>query len=132
MNVVPPQDRDHFRSELTKKAEIQESLSVIEDCDWDLETAAKVIALNEGYDVDTLRGDSEPFISQFLLEQAADTRDLICSDAFKDVLVPGLVTTAVSTLAASAGFSAALALPLVLFLVAFGTEGICKSNSTKG
>ncbi len=129
-NIVSLKDRELFRSELAEEPEIQAALSIIEDCDWDLEEATALLALKEGYSVDITRGNGgESFISRFLNKQATDIRALICRDSFKEILLPGLVTTAITSLAASAGFSTALAVPLVLYLIAFGTEEICKSDS---
>lgn len=130
MNVVSLKDRKLFRSALAEEPEIQDSLSIIEDCDWDLEAAAALLALKEGYSVDITRGNGgESFISQFLNKQATDARALICRESFKNTLIPGLATSAITCLAASAGFSVSLAVPLVLYLIAFGTEEICKSDS---
>jgi DNA repair exonuclease SbcCD nuclease subunit len=104
-----------FRQQLKHDPEALAALDTIQECDGNLEKAARSIATAAG------NTDVEPD----LLEQLSTRcRTVICQEDMKEKL-PVLIAAIAGFLASSSGFPSKLATPIALFAIEKGSEDFC-------
>lgn len=122
MTTVTPEEIAKFRAELANYPEALEALDVIEECDYNLEDAAEVLA-----DTEAVRkgGSKKPDIN-LLDELAEQLRDVICKDEFRNGMLNDSVGVAVGILLASSTINpAVLVIPVFMYVMRKGINKFC-------
>lgn len=123
MVIVTQEEIEQYRTELAEDPIALRALSMIEDCEGDLEDAAIALALRVG---------QEPDRSENWLDGLAKRwRAFVCQAGIKDALVAGSIPNAVKLLAAETTIPDTLALPVILYVVKTGVEEFCKPLQEK-
>ncbi len=122
MTTVTPEEIAKFRAELADYPEALEALDVIEECDYNLEDAAEVLA-----DTEAVRkgGSKKPDVN-LLDELAEQLRDVICKDEFRNGMLNDSVNVAVGVLLASSTVNpAVLVIPAFMYVMRKGINKFC-------
>lgn len=122
MTTVTPEEIAKFRAELADYPEALETLDVIEECDYNLEDAAEVLA-----DTEAVRkgGSKKPDVN-LLDELAEQLRDVICKDEFRNGMLNDSVNVAVGVLLASSTVNpAVLVIPAFMYVMRKGINKFC-------
>lgn len=122
MTTVIPEEIAKFRAELANYPEALEALDVIEECDYNLEDAAEVLA-----DTEAVRkgGSKKPDVN-LLDELAEQLRDVICKDEFRNGMLNDSVNVAVGVLLASSTVNpAVLVIPAFMYVMRKGINKFC-------
>jgi hypothetical protein len=122
MTTVTPEEIAKFRAELADYPEALEALDVIEECDYNLEDAAEVLA-----DTEAVRkgGSKKPDVN-LLDELAEQLRDVICKDEFRNGMLNDSVNVAVGVLLASSTVNpAVLVIPAFIYVMRKGINKFC-------
>ncbi len=122
MITVTPEEISQFRSQLVDSPEALAALDAIEECKGNLEAAAQLIAVETTDTEVSLRGDSN-----YLDNLAQKLSKIICQEEFDD-LMTGVLTAAITTLAASGNIPVALATPVVIYVAKIGVKQFCKTS----
>jgi len=113
--TVTAEEIARFREQLKHNPEALAALDTIEECEGNLEEAARSIATAAG------KTDIEPD----LLEQLSTRcRTVICQEDMKEKL-PVLIAAIAGFLVSSSGFPSTLATPIALFAMEKGSEDFC-------
>jgi hypothetical protein len=113
--TVTAEEIDRFREQLKNDPEALAALDTIQECEGNLEEAARSIA--------TAAGNTE--VESDLLEQLSSRcRSVICQEDMKEKL-PVLIAAIAGFLASSSGFPSRLATPIALFAIEKGSENFC-------
>lgn len=122
MTTVTPEEIAKFRAELADYPEALEALDVIEECDYNLEDAAEVLA-----DTEAVRkgGSKKPDVN-LLDELAEQLRDAICKDEFRNGMLNDSVNVAVAVLLTSSTVNpAVLVIPAFMYVMRKGINKFC-------
>lgn len=122
MTIVTPEEIAKFRAEWADYPEALEALDVIEECDYNLEDAAEVLA-----DTEAVRkgGSKKPDVN-LLDELAEQLRDVICKDEFRNGMLNDSVNVAVGVLLASSPVDpAVLVIPAFMYVMRKGINKFC-------
>jgi hypothetical protein len=128
MTTVTPQEIAKFRAELADYPEALEALDVIEECDYNLEDAAEVLA-----DTEAVRkgGSKKPDVN-LLDELAEQLRDVICKDEFRNGMLNDSVNVAVGVLLASSTVNpAVLVIPAFMYVMRKGINKFCDTSKVQ-
>lgn len=121
MTTVTPAEIEKFRSQLAEYPEAIAALNVIENCEGDLERAARVLARRAG-------AEDDRFVTNRLEQGLQQCRNTICEKDLKDSLLPELLEAVKNSLAASSQpFLVALETPIALYIATVGMKNFCKS-----
>jgi len=113
--TVTAEEIDRFREQLKHDPEAVAALDTIQECEGNLEEAARAIA--------TAAGKTD--VESDLLEQLSSRcRSVICQEDMKEKL-PVLIAAIAEFLASSSGFPSRLATPIALFAIEKGSEDFC-------
>jgi len=113
--TVTAEQIDRFREQLKHYPEALAALDTIQECEGNLEEAARSIA--------TAAGNTD--VESDLLEQLSTRcRTVICQEDMKEKL-PVLIAAIAEFLASSSGFPSRLATPIALFAMDKGSENFC-------
>jgi vacuolar-type H+-ATPase subunit I/STV1 len=113
--TVTAEEIDRFREQLKHDPEALAALDTIQECEGNLEEAARSIA--------TAAGNTD--VESDLLEQLSSRcRTVICQEDMKEKL-PVLIAAIAEFLALSSGFPSRLATPIALFAMDKGSEDFC-------
>jgi len=113
--TVTAEEIDRFREQLKHDPEAVAALDTIQECEGNLEEAARAIA--------TAAGNTD--VESDLLEQLSSRcRSVICQEDMKEKL-PVLIAAIAEFLASSSGFPSRLATPIALFAIEKGSEDFC-------
>ena len=104
-----------FREQLKHDPEALAALDTIQECEGNLEEAARSIAIAAG------KTDVE---SDLLEQLSSRCRSVICQEDMKEKL-PVLIAAIAGFLASSSGFPSRLATPIALFAIEKGSEDFC-------
>jgi hypothetical protein len=128
MTTVTQEEIAKFRAELANYPEALEALDVIEECDYNLEDAAEVLA-----DTEALRkgGSKKPDVN-LLDELAEQLRDVICKDEFRNGMLNDSVNVAVGVLLASSTVNpAVLVIPAFMYVMRKGINKFCDTPKVR-
>jgi len=113
--TVTAEEIDRFREQLKHDPEALAALDTIQECEGNLEEAARSIA--------TAAGNTD--VESDLLETLSTRcRTVICQEDMKEKL-PVLIAAIAGFLASSSGFPSRLATPIALFALDKGSENFC-------
>jgi len=113
--TVTAEEIDRFREQLKHDPEALAALDTIQECEGNLEEAARAIAIAAG----------NTDVESDLLEQLSTRcRTVICQEDMKEKL-PVLIAAIAGFLASSSGFPSRLATPIALFAIDKGSEDFC-------
>ena len=113
--TVTAQEIARFREQLKHDPEALAALDTIQECEGNLEEAARSIA--------TAAGNTD--VESDLLEKLSTRcRTVICQEDMKEKL-PVLIAAIAGFLASSSGFPSKLATPIALFAIEKGSENFC-------
>jgi hypothetical protein len=113
--TVTAEEIARLREQLKHNPEALAALDTIQDCEGNLEEAARSIAIAAG------KTDVE---SDLLEELSTRCRTVICQEDMKEKL-PVLIAAIAAFLASSSGFPSRLATPIALFALEKGSENFC-------
>ncbi|WP_445174158.1 DUF6887 family protein [Microcoleus sp.] len=114
--TVTAEEIDRFRKQLKHDPEALAALDTIQECEGNLEEAARSIA--------TAAGNTD--VESDLLEKLSTRcRTVICQEDMKEKL-PVLIAAIAEFLASTSGFSSRLATPIALFAIDQGIEDFCE------
>src|SRR4028118_1947700 len=113
--TVTAEEIDRFREQLKHNPEALAALDTIQECEGNLEEAARSIATAAG------NTDVE---SDLLEELSSRCRTVICQEDMKEKL-PVLIAAIAEFLALSSGFPSRLATPIALFAMEKESEDFC-------
>jgi hypothetical protein len=113
--TVTPEEIAQFREQLKHDPEALAALDTIQECEGNLEEAARSIATAAG------NTDVE---SDLLEELSSRCRTVICQEDMKEKL-PVLIAAIAEFLASSSGFPSKLATPIALFAMEKESEDFC-------
>lgn len=114
--TVTAEEITRFREQLKHDPEALAALDTIQECEGNLEAAARSIA--------TAAGNTE--VESDLLEQLSSRcRTVICQEDMKEKL-PVLIAAIAEFLASSSGLTSRLATPIALFAIEKGIEDFCE------
>jgi hypothetical protein len=128
MTTVTQEEIAKFRAELANYPEALEALDVIEECDYNLEDAAEVLA-----DTEAVRkgGSKKPDVN-LLDELAEQLRDVICKDEFRNGMLNDSVNVAVGVLLASSTVNpAVLVIPAFMYVMRKGINKFCDTPKVR-
>jgi hypothetical protein len=123
MITVTPEEITQFRSQLANSPEALAALDDIEECEGNLEEAAKLIAVKTTDAKFGLRAEAD---SNYLEKLVQKLSKIICQEEF-DELMTGVLTAAIATLAASGNVPVALATPVVIYVAKIGVKQFCEA-----
>jgi membrane-associated HD superfamily phosphohydrolase len=113
--TVTAEEIARFREQLKHDPEALAALDTIQECEGNLEEAARSIA--------TAAGNTD--VESDLLEKLSSRcRTVICQEDMKEKL-PVLIAAIAGFLASSSGFPSRLATPIALFAIEKGSENFC-------
>jgi len=113
--TVTAEEIERFREQLKHDPEALAALDTIQECEGNLEEAARSIATAAG------NTDVE---SDLLEELSSRCRTVICQEDMKEKL-PVLIAAIAEFLASSSGFPSKLATPIALFAIEKESENFC-------
>ena len=113
--TVTAEEIEQFREQLKHNPEALAALDTIQECEGNLEEAARSIA--------TAAGNTD-LESDLLEELSTRCRTVICQEDMKEKL-PVLIAAIAEFLALSSGFPSRLATPIALFAIDKGSEDFC-------
>ena len=133
MTTVTSEEIAQSRSALSDCPEASDALKVIEECEGDLEAAFKVLMIESKED--TRKLDFKPS----LVKLALKCRDVICKEDFQEEIVDGfsrellntLVPIVTAQLTLMGNLPAALAIPIVMFVIKRNIKTFCESYKPK-
>jgi len=113
--TVTAEEIDRFREQLKHDPEALAALDTIQECEGNLEEAARSIATAAG------NTDVE---SDLLEELSSQCRSVICQQD-REAELPVMISAIAGFLASSSGFPSRLATPIALFAIEEGSENFC-------
>lgn len=123
MVVLTAAEIEQYRAALAQVPSALRALTVIEDCEGDLEDAAISLAIQAG---------QEPSESDRWLEGVAKRwRAFLCQVERKDPLEAGVLADVIHALATQTDLPSVLATPVVLYVVKTGVDAFCKPLEEK-
>jgi hypothetical protein len=133
MATVTPDEIATMRVHLADHAEALEALAVIERCDGSLEDAAEYILLDAGAADEVTRGLDPDFLKTLV----SRCRAVICSKEFTDEMVNDwaretvryMIAAVSAHLATSGNLPAALAVPVVMFVLKYQLSKFCAETA---
>ncbi len=121
--IVSPEELEFFRTQLSDHPNALTALTVIEDCDGDLEDAAISLAIRSGQEPDT----NERWIEGL----AKRWRHILCGADLREDLEDGLSGTVVDTIAAQTDLPMRLVIPVAIYVVKTGVPQFCQPMDEK-
>ena len=133
MTIVTSEEIAQFRSALLDTPEANEVLDIIEKCEGNLDTAVEVLSIKFG------EGVTRSDFRDSLEELAEKCRDVICKEEFQKEVVDkfsrevltGLVSAVSAQLTLMGNLPAALAIPIVMFVVKLKIKSFCQSSNSE-
>ena len=135
MTIVTPNEITEARSALAGDPNVFTALKVIEECEGNLEDAFEVLMVESGTE-----GEGNRLGFGTSLEQLAQKcRNVICQEDFREEFVDGLsrdllnalVPVVTAQLAMMGNLPAALAIPVVMYVLKRGIKRFCKSADSE-
>lgn len=119
MTLISSQEIEQYRTQLAAFPGAMTALTVIEDCEGDLEDAAMTLAIRIG---------QEPQMdnSEWLDALTRKWRAVICQKEFRVDLNQGSITSVIEFLAFSELLPATLATPVLIYAVKLGINDFCE------
>lgn len=121
--IVSPEELEFFRTQLADHPNALAALSVIEDCDGDLEDAAISLAIRSGQEPDT----NERWIEGL----AKRWRAVLCEVDLKEDLEDGLSGALVDAIVSRTDLPMRLAIPVAIYVVKVGVQPFCQPLAEK-
>lgn len=121
--IVSPEELEFFRTQLADHPNALAALSVIEDCDGDLEDAAISLAIRSGQEPDT----NERWIEGL----AKRWRAVLCEVDLKEELEDGLSGALVDAIVSRTDLPMRLAIPVAIYVVKVGVQPFCQPLAEK-
>lgn len=121
--IVSPEELELFRTQLWDHPNALAALSVIEDCDGDLEDAAISLAIRSGQEPDT----NERWIEGL----AKRWRHILCAAELREELEDGLSGVVVDTIVEQTDLPMRLAIPVAIYVIKTGVAPFCQPMDEK-
>lgn len=118
MTIVSPEHLQEFRTCLEEFPEALSALTVIEDCEGDLEDAAIILAIRTGQEPNVAN-------SRWLEGLARQCRGLLCQPDYQSLLTSGDYSSVITQLAATPLCPSQLATLVVVYAVEHGLVDFC-------
>jgi hypothetical protein len=115
--ILTSEEMADFRLELADHTAALQALTVIEDCEGDLEDAAISLAIQSGQQPDTS--------DRWLEGLAKRWRHVLCEASLREQLEDGLTGPIIDKLAANTEISAKLATTMAIYVIKVGLEPFC-------
>jgi hypothetical protein len=116
--VLTPPEIELFRTELAGDPDALNTLTVIEDCDGDLEDAAISLAIRSGQQPDT----NERWIDGL----AKRWRHVLCEADLKEALEDGFSQATIQTIVTQTELPIYLAIPVAIYVIKTGLANFCQ------
>ncbi|HIK56898.1 MAG TPA: hypothetical protein IGS37_17255 [Synechococcales cyanobacterium M55_K2018_004] len=123
MVTLTPNEIEYYRTVFADDAIATRALTMIDDCEGDLEDAAIALALRSGQEP----GESEGWLERY----AKRFRVTLCQSDLRQTIEAGNLPEAVRSLALSTDVPAPLATPVLLYVLKTGLEEFCKPLNEK-
>lgn len=135
MTTVTPSEISQVRSALADNSSASAALQVIEECEGNLEDAFEVLIVESG----AMREADRQGIGTSLGQFAQKCRNAICQEEFQEEIVDGfsrdllntLVPIVTAQLTLMGNFPAALAIPVVMYVLKLGIKRYCRSDAPR-
>lgn len=121
--VVSPEELEFFREQLADHESAIAALTVIEDCDGDLEDAAIALAIRSGQQPDTNERWIEGLSKRW--------RHILCEAELREQLEDGLSGEALDTIVAQTELPMRLAVPVAIYVIKVGVPQFCQPMDEK-
>jgi hypothetical protein len=121
--VLTPQEITDYRVEFADFPAGQQAMTVIEDCEGDLEDAAIVLAIQSGQQPDTN--------DRWVEGLAKRWRSVLCEESFKTQLTAGVTTALIAALTASTEIPAKLVTTMAIYVAKVGVQPFCQPLEEK-
>lgn len=135
MTTVTPDEITEARSALASDTNALTALKVIEECEGNLEDAFEVLMVESGAEGEANRLGFGTSLKQL----AQKCRNVICQEEFQEEIVDGfsrdllnvLVPIVTAQLTLMGNLPAALAIPIVMYILKLGIKRFCKSAGSE-
>ncbi|MEA5573407.1 hypothetical protein [Calothrix sp. UHCC 0171] len=133
MTTVTSEEISLVRDGLASHPEVLSALSVIEECDGNLEDAAEALVVESGVKLD--RNAGLDLGEAFLKQVAQKCRNVICAEEFKEELIDGfsrdlmnaLLPVLITQLTLMGNLPEALAVPVLMYVLKRGIRKFCNT-----
>lgn len=130
--TVTSQEIERVRNALSDSSEALTSLQVVEECNGNLQDATEVVLVESGLETELTRAGTG-LDGDFLEKLAQRCRNVICQEEFQSEIVDeysreflSLLFTAITAqLAALGNLPAALAIPVLMYVLKRGLKKFC-------
>lgn len=116
--IVTPDELARYRAELAENPGAQAALTMLEDCEGDLEDAAIALALREGQEPDQSEGWLDGFAKRW--------RVYVCQSGVRGHLEAGAIALGIQLLSAEMVLPVDLATLVAIYVQKTGVEAFCK------
>ncbi len=121
--VLTPEEITDYRVEFIDLPAAQQALTVIDDCEGDLEDAAIVLAIQSGQQPDTN--------DRWLEGLAKRWRSVMCEENFRAQLADGVTTELITSLTANTEIPAKLVTTMAIYVSKVGVQPFCQPLEEK-
>ena len=123
--TVTSEELAQFRSQLVHNLDILAAYDVIDQHNGNLQTAAKILAIQTSYDPSR---KSNILDLDWLLEKS---RKVICQEELRDALEAGLIHIIIEALAMSTAIPLGLATVVAIYVLKIGVKKFCKAPNSE-